>query len=1158
MSRGFLKYVCLSELDNYAMFRCHNSDEYYKVFLVNWESYRNYRATHWCSDDPHFYQVCGTAMADKVTNGNILCGHYLCETDSGRIMKTSDSIRKGLHCNDKYDCINTKADEEECSVNGDDDMSLVTKMKSGIKIASMDICDGDCDTHECEDEASCRGYNYGLYCKGLIGGDFYYTPPYQICNGEQDCENSEDEINCTVTDETQFSCEIYSTNKLVPIHNNTMCHEIRAKGKFASLYSYCKGIYLSQTNCTDPSKVATNCLINGFMSNLSKAMVCQGLKGCDDDIQNQCFNTSATCPVHKHATCDGINDCNDESDETNMICNTKTRQKCRRRIGKDEDLPIPLAWLKDGVVDCLDGEDEKDTWPTCGTAKSLRFVTNNKNCQNVYICKSGEPGYAELANLCDGLETCGNENKVCATARGSQTITTEVLTTNKGLSKHLAYCLEGLKNTDNFNGSCKIYPSFIFPDDDYFGVDTKTSIILPKATHTCDHMFGELYVYTTCLDKCPNSPCPLKNIPRYEVCPDQFRDRIGTIANNKYLAFFTRSFGNIYTNRYFVCDNKLKCLDYSKVCNLVDDCGDDSDEEGCTNHFKCNNSGDYIPKTNKCDGSYDCMDLSDECNDQCSIEILQGYLLKCLSWAIGIAAVVANCIIIAKNVGALRKCQSIVALVNKSLVMMISFGDLLVGGYLFVISIYDGIIYKKSYCTEQINWMTSINCSVIGVLSTIGSQVSLFAMCALSLSRIYGIYNSMRIPGEVTLMKALQVAASLFLMMLASVSIAVVPIVSRFENFFVNGVKYADELKAFIGTPNKGILLSVFKEYFGRTKDKSLSWEMINKMMREMYSHDFDYPDYTKEIKKVDFYGNDGVCLFKYFVKADDPQRAMVWGILGLNLLCFILITASYILIGFISFKSSKSLTKSKGNKQIAQRNRKMNMRISIIITTDFLCWVPFIVICVLHSLEVLDATPWYSLFSIVILPINSVINPLIYDDTVTTFFVFPIQQLASRLTRSIARQGIRRRTRDREAVNGEKCANGKSVALTITCSGIEDSVNPVKSSARDLANTIQVEEAGVGSSIQESDAQIGGSPLKDERKREDQLKDEEKEMLEHERKEELKLESKKELGDKMKEEIEYERKEDSEDEKKEVLEDEGKEDHEHERKEELEHERKE
>ena len=33
------------------------------------------------------------------------------------------------------------------------------------------------------------------------------------------------------------------------------------------------------------------------------------------------------------------------------------------------------------------------------------------------------------------------------------------------------------------------------------------------------------------------------------------------------------------------------------------------------------------------------------------------------------------------------------------------------------------------------------------------------------------------------------------------------------------------------------------------------------------------------------------------------------------------------------------------------------------------------------HYLEILDATPWYSVFSMAILPINSVINPLLYND---------------------------------------------------------------------------------------------------------------------------------------------------------------------------------
>ena len=87
-----------------------------------------------------------------------------------------------------------------------------------------------------------------------------------------------------------------------------------------------------------------------------------------------------------------------------------------------------------------------------------------------------------------------------------------------------------------------------------------------------------------------------------------------------------------------------------------------------------------------------------------------------------------------------------------------------------------------------------------------------------------------------------------------------------------------------------------------------------------------------------------------------------------------------------------------------------MNRRIAIIITTDFLCWVPFIGVCVLHSLEVLDATPWYSLFSMVILPINSVINPLLYDNVVTYVMRAPVQSLSARISNSTLFHSIRGR----------------------------------------------------------------------------------------------------------------------------------------------------
>ena len=902
-----------------------------------------------------------------------------------------------------------------------------TILPTGKSVPTHQICDGFCSDDDCEDEATCNGYTYGIYCDiDPVSNTMTYVHPNGICNFEDDCNDGADENNCTVIDDSQPSCEKLDPWTMeyyrVPIHNFTRCYTegVQQKGNFDSddhKYQKWRGYCdppnsYDMTNCTDPDKVGLTCRINGYMTTVRKSMMCYTdlLDICDDNLQNLCVDASNTCTVHKHHACDGIKDCEDGEDESHLDCREVTVEKCKRRVGLSYELPIPLNWLEDEMEDCIDGRDELRVWPSCGVERSFRFVVGNDSCENVYACHCNweKLCHVELDDLCDGKDTCGNENEVCSASYKSWKIFTTPFTNGKSLNKHLSFCIKGLTDYQNFRTKCTTFDSFIFPDHDYFGVENRTSVTLPRDLQNCDHMFGEMYVYTSCTNKCINSSCPLRNIPRYEVCPDQYPDRIGTIVNNEYLAFFTKSFGYTYTNRYFVCDNKIKCIDYSQVCDLVNDCGDGSDEEFCTNHFKCNSSGRYIPKTSVCDKHFDCMDLSDECSSQCSKSILKNVELNVLSWIIGFLAVMTNLIIISKNVLTIKKSRTTVALLNKSLIMMISFGDLLVGSYLFVISIYDGIIFQDSYCSNQISWITSSSCSVIGVLSTLGSQVSLFAMCALSVTRIIGICNSMKIPGEVTWIKSIQVILGMVTLILLSFSIGAVPILERFEDFFVNGVKYADELRIFIGTPNKQKVLAVLRAYHSRMKETTLSWDRINNMVKEMYSHDFDYPDHTKKVSKLDFYGNDGVCLFKYFVKDQDPQRLFVWSILAVNFVCFILITVSYVVIGFISHKSSKSLTQSGGNQQVSQRNRKMNRKISIIILTDFLCWIPFIVICALHSAEVLDATPWYSLFSIIILPINSVINPLIYDDTISNLISRPVEKISTSVSSSRVYQSFK------------------------------------------------------------------------------------------------------------------------------------------------------
>ena len=938
--KGFLKYICYEGSTNYT--KCPYSDEFYTLTSVHSPLNETMGFNTTCSNDTYFYQSCDKRLYPNhwvITNDETLCGRYQCQQKRKKIEMSLNSFwlqYEGKLCDGVNDCQNTNLDEFGCFDRG-----------SGARGVKSE--QNDCSNKSCNSKTEC-GYNG-------------------------------DEKNCSKIESDEKGC---GYDKISLIRTFFECRPFENRDKC------CENIILStQTNCTEEEHVGVVCEVNGYSTSISENVMCPPLAGvcqvCDDGIEAKCIVSSLSCTLHKHRFCDGYYDCYDGSDETYSICKSTTARTCKRRVGnitmRAREQEIPLAWLGDSVEDCIDGSDEREEWPTCGKGKTLRFKAKSKTCENVYVCQSGETAFVELNELCDGIDTCGNENEVCSASRNKEKLETNVMNFEGGLTKKLAFCVNGLQKflNQSHNLPCTT-ERFIFPDHEFYGVDTKTKLILPEHPQNCDHMFGEQYVYTSCSGKCHNSACPLKSLPRFEVCPSQFPKRVGTLANNKYLAFFTVSRGKTYTNRYFVCKDKQTCLDYSQVCDLVKDCDDGSDETNCTNNFKCNSSGSYIPKTSECDGVFDCKDLSDECNKDCSKQILQGDILQVFSWLIGVSAALANIIILLRHAIGLKRSRNAVVLVNKSLMILISFGDFLIGFYLITISLYETLIYQNEYCTKQIEWITSIGCSIIGVFSTIGSQISLFSMTGLSIVRIYVIWTSRsrNTSSRINITNSMIIIGIVLFVILVSVATAIIPIMGRFEDFFVNGIRFRDELKIFIGTPKKETVLGILGAYHGRmTKKIDPSWERILGMVNEIFSHDLNYTDHTKEVKKVHFYGNDGVCLFKYFVDGDDPQKIYVWSILALNFSCFLFISVSYLLIYLITSQSSSAT----GNQNESRRMNSMNRKIAFIITTDFCCWIPFIIVCALHSFEVVDATPWYALFSMIILPMNSLINPFLYDN---------------------------------------------------------------------------------------------------------------------------------------------------------------------------------
>ena len=488
----------------------------------------------------------------------------------------------------------------------------------------------------------------------------------------------------------------------------------------------------------------------------------------------------------------------------------------------------------------------------------------------------------------------------------------------------------------------------------------------------------------------------------------------------------------------FKCDNK-RCVHGPDLCDRRDDCGDMSDEIYCTSHMICNytlNSSypTFVSSSAICDGYPDCFDWSDECNGSCGREILGSWVLKITCFLMGILAVVFNCVSVFHGfTHAINDCPTEKMMITKVLMTLIGSGDFLIGVYLIVLSFYDSLVYGSSYCVQQPEWLTGTPCKILGVVSTVGSQLSLFSMTTLSCIIMYGVVSrKMTIPEQVTRKSVLKAASLALTVLITSLLIAVTPLVPSFEDYFVQ-VIYYDLLSTNKSLDYTRIMrLNSFQSKahhaLSLSSGEIWSWREIRKSVYKEYG---DIPSYP-----VHFYGNDAVCLFKYFVRRDNEysleneidmstilpddmdskkleadivktRDIAVWTMLIVNFVCFVIITVCYIAI---TWKTRKSTQESgqHDNPDRLRENKALEKRIILIIVTYFLCWVPFIIISGMHNLKYIDASTWYTPFAMTVLPINSVINPLLYDKKLLRFLESKVRLLGEYITARLGNFSVR------------------------------------------------------------------------------------------------------------------------------------------------------
>lgn len=330
---------------------------------------------------------------------------------------------------------------------------------------------------------------------------------------------------------------------------------------------------------------------DGMVMQDGKCM-CPG--GTKPFANSTCPRVASTCSPNQFACnngvcipefwkCDGDNDCGDNSDE--IHCNKATCSP--NNFECDGNKCIPKYWVCDLDRDCKDGKDEMNcTYTNCTDAQ---FKCENSRC-------------ISHRWRCDGEDDCrdGSDERNCSrNSLPSTCRSDEIVCKNDHTCIPAAWKCDGELDCED-------------------GVDEAD----------CNKMVCETWQFT-----CNSSAEMHRCIYQTWVCDGDKDCADGSDELNCTTEVPSPSSPIMPTNSchdwMFLCNNK-KCVPYWWKCDSVDDCGDDSDEIGCSNpdtlepatsteqprvcrqhQFQCYN-GECIENAWVCDGSNDCPSGEDE------------------------------------------------------------------------------------------------------------------------------------------------------------------------------------------------------------------------------------------------------------------------------------------------------------------------------------------------------------------------------------------------------------------------------------------------------------------------------------------------------------------------------------------------------------------
>jgi len=936
----------------------------------------------------------GCIKQSRVCDGINKCGDW------------SDEI--GCHCpSDRFECDCYQSDDG-CR----EEWGCIRQSRA---------CDGINSCGDWSDEKFCLSTD--VYCR-----NDECVERSKVNDGKVDMTGGYDEFVCCATQGHTCGCipnndNFTSYGKCIPntwigdarndcatSHSDEPCKATKAWcEKYEAIINRCSSneskIYLLQ----NLNKNTTTCHMNNpsfHHLNLSTKWICiSSVYGkCLGEIF-QCENGQVIDNAHY---CDTKVQCPDGSDEQHQNFGFLCSGKSRKSI-----CVLPQKNLYDLTSQCADDSD-------------ICFIDGEFRC---FLCLD-EKLIISPKQVCDRNIDCfdGSDELLCSNQSVAQALVGDEGSRCPPGHMHCnssTECVAMDKVLCNFSVECKeqINQKFCRHEQRSSGfmrclaVNVRHHYFIPELATRCDNRPECRKMEDECQSQCNPRPwfcddkCGKKSRRKYHgnrVC-DGYINKIShgshkcsrKVEKNCSMRFACKSKEMISIDKRYYCDGIFHCDDRSDetstdclnkrfnctaaggaisiskefVCDGIKDCdqGEDESRQLCgEKRFYCE-SGKPISIDKKFvqNGIKDCDTGLDECKTLFSdrYEMISNPVIRSLFWIMGFVALIGNLttniltlkemIFHGRSNNSVAKGNNFVELANRFLIFNLTISDFLMGVYLLGV-VCQGVNYSGHYCFVDKKWRSSNFCRILGTVAVLSSESSALIMASMSSFRLVIIHK----PFLIRTMKFKWIVLVGVLCWLFSLIFAFLPWIQLQSGYFVDEVWFPNPFSK-TDTISKDKLITIANQVSGSNSTRQ-SWFKVKETILDKF-------EYAKIKAEFGFYSQTSVCMPRFYASVSESAWEYSTFLMTLNFMLFIYMVVVHVVV-------YKKVTGTKFSASNKDRNEDMQKRISRLLLTDFLCWIPVCIMAYLRVAGVPLPPDAYIASAGFFLPINSAMNPLLYS----------------------------------------------------------------------------------------------------------------------------------------------------------------------------------